>query len=524
MSLDSAVNLEDFLDRELLQLSTDKDTTKQDRYCIHKLCFEYVIDLHSIYKDLLSRIKAEYDECIEAIKTGQKEAVYLSGKLAATLMEPETLRNFKQRGDELELKIALLKLRKQGMLSQKLNVSCRNSVNSSLAGPKLSWNQTHNSSRTIFLPCFTVEQLTDTAFLIKKLQDLQSRVTQLKLENETKFASKPLKGQLFKRLLEKEAVKETLLSKREKLKMAIMSVKFSLTVNDERRRKGSTTEGGFMGRVTDVAIAYRETEETMKKADEMFPETVGSTGPNQPSSLIGDDDDPTKDREAEFILQCIENFFELFEAGKVDEAALIAAQSPKGVLRTMETINMMKEYDATHKDSSVTVAYWEALIPTVATGCMKPSVWETIECVKCVLEKGRSDLLTHWIAQDLLSLSEEAGKLILDACHCLDRCSCGLIGLAEAVFQNVGAYKEVLLCFFRQRRYHTAMEYYKSKNNLTRKDLLLALQKVPFANSILSLCNDLIDDGILSDQEVADFLSHVLVNHACRLASITANQ
>ncbi|XP_068720106.1 uncharacterized protein [Montipora capricornis] len=103
-------------------------------------------------------------------------------------------------------------------------------------------------------------------------------------------------------------------------------------------------------------------------------------------------------------------------------------------------------------------------------------------------------------------------------------CSCGLIGLAEAVFQNVGAYKEVLLCFFRQRRYHTAMEYYKSKNNLTRKDLLLALQKVPFANSILSLCNDLIDDGILSDQEVADFLSHVLVNHACRLASITANQ
>ncbi|XP_068720467.1 uncharacterized protein [Montipora capricornis] len=271
------------------------------------------------------------------------------------------------------------------MLSQKLNVSCRNSVNSSLAGPKLSWNQTHNSSRTIFLPCFTVEQLTDTAFLIKKLQDLQSRVTQLKLENETKFASKPLKGQLFKRLLEKEAVKETLLSKREKLKMAIMSVKFSLTVNDERRRKGSTTEGGFMGRVTDVAIAYRETEETMKKADEMFPETVGSTGPNQPSSLIGDDD--------------------LFEAGKVDEAALIAAQSPKGVLRTMETINMMKEYDATHKDSSVTVAYWEALIPTVATGCMKPSVWETIECVKCVLEKAR-EMLTVVYTDNLISDEE----------------------------------------------------------------------------------------------------------------------
>ena len=34
------------------------------------------------------------------------------------------------------------------------------------------------------------------------------------------------------------------------------------------------------------------------------------------------------------------------------------------------------------------MAYWEALIPTVATGCMKPSVWETLECVKCLLKKG----------------------------------------------------------------------------------------------------------------------------------------
>jgi len=38
--------------------------------------------------------------------------------------------------------------------------------------------------------------------------------------------------------------------------------------------------------------------------------------------------------------------------------------------------------------SCVLAKYWEALLATVATGCMKPSKWETIECVKCVLEKG----------------------------------------------------------------------------------------------------------------------------------------
>ncbi|KAK2548616.1 Clathrin heavy chain linker domain-containing protein 1 [Acropora cervicornis] len=206
--------------------------------------------------------------------------------------------------------------------------------------------------------------------------------------------------------------------------MTIMSLEFSLAVNEEKRRMAKTRLG-YSGGVTEAAIAYKETKETMKKADEMFLETVGERRAHQPSQsaigMTGDDDDPTKDREAEFILQCIENFFELFEAGEVDEAALIAAHSPKGVLRTTETVDMMKKYDATHKDSSVTVAYWEALIPTVAAGCMKPSIWETLECVKCLLKKGRSDLLFHWIAQDLLSLSEEAGTLILDACHCSGR-------------------------------------------------------------------------------------------------------
>ena len=38
--------------------------------------------------------------------------------------------------------------------------------------------------------------------------------------------------------------------------------------------------------------------------------------------------------------------------------------------------------------SSVVVAYWEALLATVATGCEKPSEWEAMECIKCVLEKG----------------------------------------------------------------------------------------------------------------------------------------
>ena len=55
-----------------------------------------------------------------------------------------------------------------------------------------------------------------------------------------------------------------------------------------------------------------------------------------PSSF--EDDDPNKEKEAEMMLEYIEKFNELFEDGKYEEAAIHAANSPKGILRTSATL------------------------------------------------------------------------------------------------------------------------------------------------------------------------------------------
>jgi len=55
-----------------------------------------------------------------------------------------------------------------------------------------------------------------------------------------------------------------------------------------------------------------------------------------------EDDDPTKEKEAEMILEYIEKFNELFEDGRYEEAAIHAANSPKGILRSMETMSRFK--------------------------------------------------------------------------------------------------------------------------------------------------------------------------------------
>ena len=37
-------------------------------------------------------LQAEYEDCIEAIERGQREATFLSGKLVASVLELETIR------------------------------------------------------------------------------------------------------------------------------------------------------------------------------------------------------------------------------------------------------------------------------------------------------------------------------------------------------------------------------------------------------------------------------------------------
>ena len=66
--------------------------------------FTQIVDYVSAYKPLLTAIKAEYEDCVETIQRGQREAFFLSGKVKAMTSEPSTVHNYRKRGDELEQK------------------------------------------------------------------------------------------------------------------------------------------------------------------------------------------------------------------------------------------------------------------------------------------------------------------------------------------------------------------------------------------------------------------------------------
>ena len=71
--------------------------------------------------------------------------------------------------------------------------------------------------------------------------------------------------------------------------------------------------------------------------------TEDSLGPlHGTTTSTFEDDDPSKEKEAEMMLEYIEKFNELLEDKAYEEAAVHAANSPKGILRTPETLVRFK--------------------------------------------------------------------------------------------------------------------------------------------------------------------------------------
>ena len=54
----------------------------------------------------------------------------------------------------------------------------------------------------------------------------------------------------------------------------------------------------------------------------------------------------------------------------------------------------------TNEGRSPMLAFCDALMATVPAYGVKPTEIMSQECVKCVLEENRLDLLVHWISQE----------------------------------------------------------------------------------------------------------------------------
>ncbi|CZT47409.1 probable clathrin heavy chain [Rhynchosporium secalis] len=102
-----------------------------------------------------------------------------------------------------------------------------------------------------------------------------------------------------------------------------------------------------------------------------------------------------------------QQFDQLVSAGNYTEAAKIAANSPRGFLRTPQTIERFKSLPAVQGQLSVILQYFGMLLDK---GTLNK--YETLELVRPVLAQNRKHLLEKWMKENKLDCSEELGDVV----------------------------------------------------------------------------------------------------------------
>jgi clathrin heavy chain len=102
-----------------------------------------------------------------------------------------------------------------------------------------------------------------------------------------------------------------------------------------------------------------------------------------------------------------QQFDQLLNAGNYSEAAKIAANSPRGFLRTPQTIERFKALPAVPGQLSIILQYFGMLLDK---GTLNKH--ETLELVRPVLAQQRKHLLEKWMKEEKLDCSEELGDIV----------------------------------------------------------------------------------------------------------------
>ncbi|KAJ7932661.1 hypothetical protein B0H13DRAFT_2247118 [Mycena leptocephala] len=128
----------------------------------------------------------------------------------------------------------------------------------------------------------------------------------------------------------------------------------------------------------------------------------------------------------------VQQYNQLFQNGQYTEAAKIAANSPRGILRTGQVIETFKAAPAPPGGLSPILAYFGILLEKGLLNHL-----ESLELARPVLQQGRKHLLEKWIKEDKFTCSEELGDFV--RLHDMN--------LALSVYLRAETSNKVIACF-----------------------------------------------------------------------------
>ncbi|KAJ7074901.1 hypothetical protein B0H15DRAFT_868488 [Mycena belliarum] len=128
----------------------------------------------------------------------------------------------------------------------------------------------------------------------------------------------------------------------------------------------------------------------------------------------------------------VQQYNQLFQSGQYGEAAKIAANSPRGILRTVQVIEAFKAAPAPPGGLSPILQYFGILLEKGELNHL-----ESLELARPVLQQGRKQLLEKWLKENKLTCSEELGDIV--RLHDMT--------LALSVYLRANVPNKVIACF-----------------------------------------------------------------------------
>ncbi|KAI9493853.1 hypothetical protein BDB00DRAFT_762730 [Zychaea mexicana] len=144
---------------------------------------------------------------------------------------------------------------------------------------------------------------------------------------------------------------------------------------------------------------------------------------------------------------CISRFNQLFSSGAYGDAAKIAANSPRGILRTVDTIERFRQLSAMPNQLSPILQYFGMLLEKGGL-----NRYESLEMAKPILQQNRKPLLEKWLKEDKLECSEELGDYVRQYDS----------KLALSVYLRANVPHKVVVCFAENRQYDKIVAYAKT--------------------------------------------------------------
>ena len=137
-------------------------------------------------------------------------------------------------------------------------------------------------------------------------------------------------------------------------------------------------------------------------------------------------------------------FNALVAAGDVAGAAKVAAESPRGFLRTPATILKFQQMVPQPNQPQPVFQYFSILLEKG-----KLNHLESVELAKPVIQQGRAQLLEKWLAEDKLELSEELGDLVMT----VD------VNLALTIYLRSNSPEKVINCYMQRGEFDKIVTY-----------------------------------------------------------------